>query len=148
MQFDGLKRREFITLLSGATVWPFAAPAQNSAATVVGWLSSRTAAGDAQFLPAFREALGAQGFTEGRNLTIEYRNADAQIDRLPMLAADLVGRRPAGSFVHADCCTSGPDCPPSGAHSKGMPTAGGNRRVCRPPSPRIVHPAERQAQPF
>jgi putative ABC transport system substrate-binding protein len=46
-------------------------------------------------LPAFRETLGAQGFAEGRNLIIEYRYADAQIDWLPTLAADLISRRPA-----------------------------------------------------
>jgi putative tryptophan/tyrosine transport system substrate-binding protein len=90
-----VKRRQFITMVGGAAAWPLAVRAQPSSTPIVGWLSSRAASADARFLPAFREVLGAQGFTEGRNLTIEYRYADAQIDRLPMLAADLVSRRPA-----------------------------------------------------
>ena len=91
-----MRRRDFITLLGGAAAsWPLAARAQRSATPLVGGLSSRSAAANSRFLPAFRETLGAQGFAEGRNLIIEYRYADAQIDRLPTLAADLISRRPA-----------------------------------------------------
>jgi putative ABC transport system substrate-binding protein len=88
-----IRRREFITLLGGAAAtWPLAARAQQRAVPLIGWLSSRTAATDALVLPPFRQALNAQGFVEGRNLTVEYRYAESQLDRLPALAADLVGR--------------------------------------------------------
>jgi putative ABC transport system substrate-binding protein len=87
-----MKRREFIALLGGgAAAWPFAARAQQPV-PVIGWLSGRSAAADAQVLPAFRKALNAHGFVEGRNVSVEYRNADLQLDRLPALAADLVRR--------------------------------------------------------
>jgi putative ABC transport system substrate-binding protein len=85
-----VKRREFITLLGGVTAWPLGARAQQSAMPVIGWLSSRTAATDAQVLPAFREGLKVHGFDEGQNVAIEYRFAETQTDRLPALAADLV----------------------------------------------------------
>src|SRR5438094_5211221 len=88
-----MQRREFITLLGGAaSAWPRAARAQQRTVPMIGWLSSRTAATDALVLPPFRHALNAQGFVEGRNLTVEYRYAESQLDRLPALAADLVGR--------------------------------------------------------
>src|SRR5262249_39017559 len=94
-----MKRREFIALLGGAaaitsSAWPLAARAQQPM-PVIGWLSSRTAAADAVLMPGFRQGLNAQGFVEGRNVTVEYRNADLQYDRLPALAADLIRRQPA-----------------------------------------------------
>jgi len=90
-----MRRREFITLLGGAAGAPLAARAQQTAMPVVGWLSSRSAAIDALVLPMFQRALSAQGFVEGRNVTVEYRYADGHLDRLPALAADLLRRRPA-----------------------------------------------------
>ena len=90
-----LRRREFIAGLGGTAVWPLAAPAQQQAAPVIGWLSSRTAATDALVLPVFHRALSAQGFIEGRNVAVEHRYTDSQNDRLPALVADLVGRRVA-----------------------------------------------------
>jgi putative ABC transport system substrate-binding protein len=91
-----MRRREFITLLGGAAAWPLSARAQQRPAVpVIGWLSSRTAATDALVLPIFHRALNAQGFVEGQNVSVEYRYSDSQLDRLPALVADLVGRRAA-----------------------------------------------------
>jgi ABC-type uncharacterized transport system substrate-binding protein len=90
-----MRRREFITLLSGATVWSFAARAQQSAFPMVGFLDPRSLEGVANRLRGLRQGLKETGFIEGENVTIEYRWAENQIDRLPELAADLVRRQPA-----------------------------------------------------
>src|SRR5215468_11679817 len=93
MQFDHLKRREFITLLGGGAVaWPLAARAQQPAMPVVGLLRDSTAAGSEFMVNGLRKGLAEAAFVEGQNLTIEYAWTDGRSERLSVLAAELVGR--------------------------------------------------------
>jgi len=95
-----IERRKFIATLTGATAaWPLSAGAQQPVMPVMGFLASASADGYAWVLSPLREGLAAAGYVEGRNLTIEYRWADDQYDRLPALAADLVQRPVAVIFA-------------------------------------------------
>jgi putative tryptophan/tyrosine transport system substrate-binding protein len=91
-----VRRREFITLLGGAAVWPLAAQAQQSPARpIVGVLAPQSQAASARNVDAFRKGLRDLGYVEGRNITLEIRYGDGLPERLPQLAAELVALKPA-----------------------------------------------------
>ena len=89
-----MKRREFITLLGGATAgWPFSVRAQQPTMPVIGFMSARSPDDTGLVLQAFLKGLGEAGFFDGQNVTIEYRWARGDYSRLPAFAAEFVQRR-------------------------------------------------------
>src|SRR5712692_4174240 len=91
MQFDQLKRREFVTLLGGAAVgWPIAVRAQQPAMPVIGFLNGGTPEGYARMVAAFQQGLKELGYVVGENIAIEFRWARGHYDLLPALASELV----------------------------------------------------------
>ena len=96
-----MRRRDFIALLGGTAAacsgaWPRGTWAQQSATPLVGLLAAGSPSGFwAEMFTAFRQGLSESGYSEGRNMAIEARWAEDYYDRLPALAADLVGHRPA-----------------------------------------------------
>src|SRR5260221_348283 len=95
MQFDRLKRREFITLLGGAATWPIAARGQQSSIPVIGFINGSSATAYAAYVQAFIRGLAETGHTVGENVAIEYRWAEGHYDRIPDMVDDLVHRRVA-----------------------------------------------------
>jgi len=94
-----MRRREFITLLGGAAgAWPLVARAQRPTMPVIGFLGPATASGYRSQLNGFRQGLREAGFVEGETVAVEYRWADNQLDRLPVLAEELV-RHPVAVLV-------------------------------------------------
>ncbi|MET3838573.1 ABC transporter substrate-binding protein [Bradyrhizobium sp. OAE829] len=93
-----MRRRKFIALLGGAVASSLSANAQQSVTPLIGFLSSRSARDSVKVVAAFAKGLGEVGFTEGKNLSIEYRFADGALDRLPEMAAELV-KRPIAALV-------------------------------------------------
>jgi ABC-type uncharacterized transport system substrate-binding protein len=96
-----MRRRDFIIASSLAAAWPLAARAQQPAMPVVGFLSSASLATMQEYIVAYKRGLADGGFTEGRNVAIEYRWSEGHNDRLPTLAADLVQRGVAVIFAGA-----------------------------------------------
>src|SRR5262245_6046456 len=90
-----MRRREFITLLGGAAAWPLAVRAQQATMRTLGYLSPRSSEVETELVRVFQQGLRETGYSEGKNITVEYRWAEGRYDRLPALAKELVDRHAA-----------------------------------------------------
>src|SRR5262245_22502632 len=90
-----MKRRAFITLISGSAAWPLAARAEQAAVPVVGFINLGVADTSANRVAAFRKGLREAGYAEGQNVIVEYHWLEGHYERLPAVLADLVRRRVA-----------------------------------------------------
>jgi putative tryptophan/tyrosine transport system substrate-binding protein len=88
-----MRRRDFFTVVGSAVAWPLTARAQEPAIPVVGFLSSRAPVESELEVAEFRRGLAQAGYSEHQNVTVEYRWAENQYERLPALAADLATRQ-------------------------------------------------------
>src|SRR3954454_9952034 len=96
-----MRRREFITLIAGSVAaWPLAARAQQSAMPVIGLLGSGTAAAQSEWTAAFLQRLRELGWSEGRNLIIEYRWGEGRTERFSEIAAEFVQRKVTMILTH------------------------------------------------
>src|SRR5215472_5469359 len=98
-------RREFISGL-GAAGWPLLVRAQQRTKPTIGWLDVQLRRPQPEFVEGFRRGLAEVGFSEGRDVTVEYYTADGYPERLPALAADLVRRRPAAIIARSGIAAS------------------------------------------
>jgi ABC-type uncharacterized transport system substrate-binding protein len=102
MQFDQLKRRQFITLLGGAAAaWPFAARAQKAKRPTIGLLGGATASAQAQWTTAFVQRLRELGWVEGQTIAIEYRWVEGRFERSPAIIAEFVRLKVDVIVTHA-----------------------------------------------
>ena len=94
-----MQRREFIAGLGSVAAWPLAALAQQQTKPTVIWLHTRPGLSPPEYVEAFRRGLAQVGFSEGRDVTVDYLTTDGHAERLSGLAADLVNRRPTAIFA-------------------------------------------------
>ena len=125
-----MRRRDFIKVIAGSAVWPFAANAQPTNKPVIAFLSARSAKESAHLVDAFRKGLAEHGIVEGQNVTIEYSWADGQYERLAGQATDLLNQQPAvlisvGGDMTAKAASAATKTTPIVAIFIGDPVVGG-----------------------